>query len=107
MLRRTWKDAATGEQSIWLDGEAPDGFASPFAANATGAAIPQPHTGGTPAPFQLLPTQFDGAIDEVALWDEALPDALIAQHYRDALAHKPYSMTVRHTHLPFVRGQPF
>ena len=91
------KDAATGEQSIWLDGEAPDGFVSPFAANATGSAIPQPHTGGTPAPFQLLPTQFDGAIDEVALWDEALPDALIARHYKDAMAHKPYSMTVRNT----------
>ena len=69
------KQAVSGEQSIWLDGQAPDGFTNPFAANASGPSIPQPHCGGTPQPFELLPSHFDGAIDEVALWDQALPDA--------------------------------
>lgn len=85
------KQAVTGEQSIWIDGQAPDGFTSPFAGSATGPFIPQPHAGGTPQPFELLPDHFDGAIDEVALWDEALPDAVIAQHHADAMAHKPYT----------------
>ena len=41
----------------------------------------------------MLPSAFDGGIDEVALWETALPDELIVQHYQDALAHRPYSTT--------------
>ena len=85
------KAAVSGEQSIWLDGQAPDGFASPFGSSATGTAIPQPQSNGNPQPFSLLPSHFDGALDEVALWHVALSDELIAQHYKDAMAHRPYS----------------
>ena len=42
----------------------------------------------------ILPSPFDGGIDEVALYEVALPDALIVQHYEDAMAHKPYSASV-------------
>jgi hypothetical protein len=86
------KAAVSGEQSIWIDGQAPDGFVSQFGSNATGPAIAQPHSGGTPEPFSLLPSHFDGSLDEVALWDVALSDELIAQHYKDVMAHKPYNM---------------
>jgi hypothetical protein len=82
------KAAVTGEQSIWIDGQSPDGFQSAHPYKARGASIPQPQR-----PFLLLPGHFDGAIDEVALWDSALSDAVIHQHSADAMVHhRPYSM---------------
>ena len=44
--------------------------------------------------LMMLPSSFDGGIDEVALYEEALPDALIIQHYADAMDHKPYSTSL-------------
>ena len=92
------KNAVSGEQSIWLDGQCPDGFSHPQPNRSTGKAISQPS-----GLFTLLSTHFDGAIDEVALFEVALPDAMIAQHYADAMAHKPYSLVLR---PPFSAGAP-
>lgn len=92
------KDALTGEQAIFIDGQSPDGFRHPQPNRSTGTTIPQPK-----GLFTLLMTQFDGAVDEVALYDTALPDALIAQHYADVLSHRPYSSTLR---IPFSEATP-
>ena len=54
-------------------------------------------TGGVWPSLRVLPSPFDGGIDEVALYEEALPDALIVQHYQDVMDHKPYSSSV-HLH---------
>ena len=53
--------------------------------------------GGVWPSLRMLPSAFDGGIDEVALYETALPDALIVQHYADAMSHKPYSPSVRST----------
>ena len=84
------KDAASGEQHIFIDGQSPDGFRHPQPNRSSGAAISQPQ-----GSFTLLGSQFDGAIDEVALFDTALSDALIAQHHADAMSHKPYTSQLR------------
>ena len=39
----------------------------------------------------VLPTAFDGAVDEIAVYEQALPDAVIYAHYQSAIAHQPYS----------------
>ena len=92
------KDAASGEQHIFIDGQSPDGFRHPQPNRSTGPAISQPQ-----GHFTLLGSVFDGAIDEVALFDSALPDSLIAQHHADAMAHKPYTNEIR---SPFTQGAP-
>ena len=38
----------------------------------------------------VLPSAFDGAIDEIALYEIALPDAVIAAHWQSVQAHQPY-----------------
>ena len=52
--------------------------------------------------LMMLPSAFDGGIDEVALYEEALPDELIVQHFSDAMSHQPYSSTVS----PSARAVP-
>ena len=43
------------------------------------------------SPLLILPTVFDGAIDEIALHEHPLPDAVIYAHYKQAiLKHTPY-----------------
>jgi hypothetical protein len=45
----------------------------------------------------MLPSAFDGGIDEVALYEVALPDAIIMQHHQDAILHHlPYSFPSEH-----------
>ena len=40
----------------------------------------------------VLPTAFDGAVDEIAVYEQALPDDVIYAHYQSAIEHKrPYS----------------
>jgi hypothetical protein len=45
----------------------------------------------------FLPSAFDGGIDEVALYEEAIPDALIRQHYQQMILHQPYTFELNET----------
>jgi hypothetical protein len=97
------------EISIWIDGQNPttggrcesytkidsdspfrcwagSGNSSGFMSNFSDTTVDEWRT-----PLLLLPSAFDGAIDEVALYEEPLPDAVIHQHWRDAMGHKAYT----------------
>ena len=100
------KNARTGAQSIWIDGQSPPPFQ--LTGNATGRVI----TGGGTTMFSLpglrnftrgpFPRNFTTdpetepatvGLDELAIWETALSDAMIYQHYQDALMHhRPYTM---------------
>ena len=81
-------DAKSGEQSIWVDGQCPDSFGGWSAANASTAPGTVPSSGVV----TVLPTAFDGAIDEIAVYDVALSNGSIYEHFHTAvLAHKPYT----------------
>jgi hypothetical protein len=100
------KNAKTGEQSIWIDGQSPAPLR--LAGNATGRVI----KGGGTTMFSLpglrnftrgpFPRNFitdpettpaTVGLDELAIWEAALSDAMIYQHYQDALVHhRPYTM---------------
>ena len=83
-------DGKTGEASLWVDGQCPDGFR--IAPNASSAPGTVPNGGPTSVVF--LPTAFDGAIDEVAVWAEALTNSTIYTHYHTAVVeHKPYPLS--------------
>lgn len=94
------KNAKTGEQSIWIDGQSPPPFR--LTGNATGRVI----KGGGITMFSLpglrnftrgpFPRNFTTdpetklatvGLDELAIWETALSDAMIYQHYQDALVH--------------------
>ena len=82
-------DAKTGEQSIWVDGQCPDSFGGWSPANASAAPKHVPSGSGV---VTVLPTAFDGAIDEIAVYDVALSNGSIYQHFHTAIsAHKPYT----------------
>ena len=85
------KDAATGKQAIWIDGQSP--AAMQLEGNISAAKGQVMEIGNlyfdsdSDSPFTCA------GIDELALWEEALPPSLIGQHYKDAMAHNPYSTT--------------
>lgn len=83
------KNAATGEQSVWVDGLNPWSFRMP--GNATKRVMAPRAAGPTKAPLLLLPSAYGGAIDEVAVYETAVSDSLIYQHYTEAMAHQPYT----------------
>ena len=81
-------DASTGAQAIWVDGQSPTAFR--YAGNSTlshGKVIDNinmffnSNGGGVTC----------AGVDELAIWEEPLPDSLIYQHWKDAFAHKEYS----------------
>ena len=106
------------EISIWIDGQNPStggrceqytkidsdspftcwsgsGNSSGFMANFSDMAVDEWRT-----PLLLLPSTFDGAIDEVAVYETPLPDAVIHQHWQDATGHKPYTFGEPSTPAP-------
>ena len=80
------------QQSIWVDGQCPDGFGDNNATVAGGMV-------GS-APFAFLPDSFDGDIDEVAVYDRALSNSSIYQHFTEAFAHTPYTAEDRGAPVP-------
>ena len=86
-------DGATGEQSIWIDGQCPD--ENPLAltrgsrpANASAAPGKLPAASGV---VTLLPSAFDGDLDEVAVYGAALSNGTIWAHFQSATRqHSPY-----------------
>ena len=88
-------DRPTGALRLWLDGVNPDGFVHYLGA---GTALSSTYNvflgGGRFSPW-------DGSVDEVALYDKALPAGLIYQHAMDALGlERPYGTCERTQTLP-------
>ncbi len=99
------KNARTGEQSIWIDGQSPEPFR--LAGNATGRVIKSGGTtlfgipgvrnftrGAFPRNFTTNPEDRVASVgfDELAIWETPLSDAMIFQHYQDSLVHhRPYT----------------
>lgn len=82
-------DAATGQKQVWVDGELPTGFSKTV---TTGTII---NTGTLN--FYLNHTvsyvQYNGSIDELALYNTAIPQSLIYKHYLGIQSGQPYSFT--------------
>jgi hypothetical protein len=81
------KDAETGEQSVWIDGNCTAEMRTP--GNATGRVM-------TPISTMVIdvrnPVALAAAIDEIAIYDTALPASMIYTHFLDSLVHhQPYS----------------
>lgn len=104
-----------GKLDAWVDGQVPLSPDPWFSRSGTPTpswpwAVSNPKPGGYFGQWadgvwpnlMMLPSAFDGGIDEVALYEEALPDELIVQHYSDAMSHQPYSSTVS----PSARAVP-
>eukprot|EP00040_Diaphanoeca_grandis_P024834 m.136926 g.136926 ORF g.136926 m.136926 type:complete len:1061 (-) comp29894_c0_seq1:14-3196(-) len=94
-MGRTWhhialvKDAVSGNQSVWIDGVCTSKMR--MAGNATGRLM---------APIEQIVIDsfnvvaFSGGFDELAIYDSALSDVQIWQHYNDTMKnHMPYSNT--------------
>ena len=93
------KDAATGAQAIWIDGESQPSMQLP------GSATPSPSTTMPLGDESLYIDDANrvalcAALDEIAVYDTAISPELIYQHYRDAIiAHLPYN-PVANTTIP-------
>jgi hypothetical protein len=91
-------DAATGEMSIWVDGECPNAHGGSSLANTSAAPGAVPAGVGL---LTLLPTAFDGAVDEVAVYSSALANGTIHKHFETAVhSHKMYPFDAVHTPAP-------
>lgn len=80
-------NAATGQKQIWVDGELPSGFSKTV---ATGTIL---NTGSLN--YYLNHTvnyvRYYGSIDELALYNTAIPQSLIYKHYLGVQTGQPYS----------------
>jgi hypothetical protein len=79
------KDGVSGDQAIWIDGNC-----TKLVGNATNRKM---------APISKLiidstnPVALTAGLDEIAVYDQALPASMIYQHFLDTLVHnKPYSL---------------
>lgn len=85
------KNATTGAQAIWVDGQSPVAFR--YAGNTS------TFEGKVMRNYNLYFNSAGAAgmtcagVDEIAMFEEPLPDSLIYQHYKDAFSHRPYSVT--------------
>ena len=86
------KSAATGEQSIWIDGQRPPPFHR--APNSSLAGRVFQNEGALS--IGRVEQSWNCSLDEVAIWEEALPPDVVYAHFRDAMVeHRPYSMSRR------------
>ena len=83
------KNAETGEQAIWIDGQSPAPLRT--AGNATGRVIRHNEAVYFNSRGSVSTC---AALDEIALYESALPDSLIYQHFLDSThEHRAYSTT--------------
>lgn len=86
-------NAATGQKQIWVDGELPSGFSKTV---ATGTIL---NTGSLN--YYLNHTvsyvRYYGSIDELALYNTAIPQSLIYKHYLGVQAGQSYSFVNNYT----------
>ena len=83
------KSAATGEASIWIDGQRPPACHRP--ANSSLAGRKFRNEGALS--IDRVGQSWNCSLDEMAVYESALPDAVVYAHYEDAmLHHRPYRM---------------
>lgn len=87
-------DARSGEQRIFLDGIS---NAEMVEYHGACAGIPD---GGALRFSMGFPWEMNGCLDEYAVYERALPHALIWQHYQDGLNGQHYSQQVTTATLP-------
>ncbi len=80
-------DATTGVKSIWVDGQNPAGFSKTI---ATGTFQ---NTGNTNfyLNHSIKYVKYYGSIDELAIYNSAIPDNLIYKHYLGVQSGQPYN----------------
>ena len=83
-------NAQTGQKEIWIDGELPEGFSVDMGIRG-GKICKAVQNCANALTFGQY---FNGDIDEVALYATVLPQALIRQHYRQALSGQHYTFDV-------------
>lgn len=87
-------NAATGVKQVWVDGELPAGFSKTLSSTGT-----FPNTGNLN--FYLNHTvnyvKYFGSIDELALYNTAIPASLIYKHYLGVQTGQPYSFVNNYT----------
>lgn len=83
------KSAATGEASIWIDGQRPSVFHRP--ANSSLAGRKFQNEGALS--IDRVGQSWNCSLDEMAIYETALPDAVVYAHFADAMIHhRPYSV---------------
>jgi hypothetical protein len=83
------KSAATGEASIWIDGQRPAVFYHP--ANASLAGRKFQNEG--PLSIDRVGQSWNCSLDEMAIYETALADDVVYGHYADAMIHhRPYRL---------------
>lgn len=82
-------NAATGEKTIWVDGQLPAGFSktiTPGTFNSTGSnTLYLNHT--------ISYVKYYGSIDEIAVYNKIIPDKLIYKHFLGVQNQQPYNYT--------------
>lgn len=83
------KSAATGEASIWIDGQRPSVFHRPANSSLFGRKFQNEGA----LSIDRVGQSWNCSLDEMAIYESALPDAVIYAHYADAMIrHRPYTM---------------
>jgi hypothetical protein len=84
------KSAATGEASIWIDGQRPPAFHRPANASLSGRKFQNEGA----LSIDRVGQSWNCSLDEMAVYETALPDAVVYAHYEDAMVHhRPYTMS--------------
>lgn len=86
-------NTSNGSKEIWVDGESPSGFSKNVTtgtfSNTGNVSVYLNHT--------VSYVRYHGGLDEVALYADDVPDALIYKHYIEAQSGLPYSYTDDYT----------
>lgn len=80
-------DATTGVKEIWVDGQLPAGFSTTV---VTGTF---PTTGNTNIYLNhtISYARYHGSLDEIAIYNTAIPSSLIYKHYLGVQSGQPYN----------------
>lgn len=80
-------NTATGEKTIWVDGQLPAGFSKTITPGTF------PTTGNTNLYLNhtVSYVKYYGDLDEIAVYNRVIPDKLIYKHYLGVQNHQPYS----------------
>jgi len=85
-------NASTGVKEVWVDGQLPSGFNKTIAAGSFN---------NTSITFGISSTvnyaRYYGSLDEIAIYNTAIPASLIYKHYLGFLNGQPYSYTNDYT----------
>src|SRR5688572_10550232 len=79
-------DGSTGSKQVWVDGQLPAGFSKTLATGTLPSGNVNVFLNHT-----INYVRYYGSIDEIAIYNTAIPSALIYKHYLGAQTHTPYN----------------